>query len=297
MVNNDSTSYKIFRAFNVIVLLLLITAMLYPYINVLAKSFNQGSDTQLGGLTLYPRKPTWENFYTLLNTDATSRAAVISVITVILSTFLSVTVQFSAGYGFTKKSLLGRSQLLVFLMIPMYFGGGIIPTYLLYSNLRLLNNFWVYILPGLFSLYNMVIIRTYINTIPTSLEESAKIDGANEVLVFVRIILPLSKPILATVALWMAVGKWNDWTTPLYFITNSRLFNLQYILMQMLKESERISKMIQEAIERGVEVQLRTTPEAIQAAQIVVTTIPIVLVYPFLQKYFIKGIMIGAIKD
>lgn len=136
-------------------------------------------------------------------------------------------------------------------------------------------------------------------TIPVSLEESAKLDGANEFTTLYRIILPLSMPIIATISLWTAVFHWNDWTTTLYFVTKSKLFTLQYLLMQILKESEKITQMIQLAQEQGFDAQIsvKTTPEALKAAQVVVTTLPIIMVYPFLQKYFIKGVMIGAIKE
>ncbi len=296
----DSLSYKVFSVFNTVFLLLISAIMIYPYINVLAYALNDGMDAARGGIGLFPRVFSLENFRVLLNNSEIIRAAGVSVARVVLGTGIALAVQFSCAYAFTKKDLKWKNAILIYLMIPMFFGGGIIPVYLLYSRMNLLNNFLVYILPVGFSLYNMVIMRTFIYTIPESLEESAKLDGANDIIILARIIVPLCLPILATIGLWTAVGHWNDWTTTLYFVTRPRLFTLQYILMQVLKESERIIKLIQEAAEAGRDmsnVQISVTPRTIQSAQIIVTTIPIVLVYPFLQKYFIKGINLGAVKE
>ena len=277
----ETKSYKIFKFFNILFMLLIMTVMIYPYLNTLAKALNDASNTALGGITIFPRKLTLDNFATLLKNSQIKSAAIISVVRVLCAVVFSLIIQFSAAYGFTKKNLLGRSKLLVFLIIPMFFTGGLIPTYLLYSKIGFLNNFLVYVIPHAFSLYNMVIIRTYINTLPESLEESAKLDGANEFVVFYKIILPLCTPILATIALWTAVGQWNDWTTTLYFITKQKLFTLQYVLMQVLKETERIQKLIQQAALEGQELHLeiKTTPEALQSAQIILTTIPITEVF------------------
>ena len=282
-------------------MILLAIIMLYPYLNVVAKAFNEGYDTMRGGITFFPRAPTLKNFIVIFRTNMILNSLFISVSRVLLGTLLALIVQFSAAFAFTKRKLRGRSLLLVYLTIPMFFGGGLIPLYLLYSNINFLNNFLVYVIPGSFSLFNMIIIRTYLYTIPDSFEESAKLDGANEIVVMLRIIVPLATPILATIALWTAVGHWNDWTTTLYFVTKSRLFTLQYMLMRLLKESDELKKIIELAIMEGKQINAgslrKPSPESIQAAQIVLTTIPIIIVYPFLQKYFIKGIMIGGIKD
>ncbi len=276
--------------------------MVFPYINVLANALNDGLDAARGGITLYPRVPTFENFRVLLSNSNIAKAAGISVSRLLLGTAFALIVQFSCAYVFTKKTLKWKNVLLIYLMIPMYFGGGLIPVYILYAKIHLLNNFLVYVLPVSFSLYNMVIIRTYLYTIPESLEESAKLDGANDMVVMLRIILPLSKPILATVGLWTAVSHWNDWTTTLYFVpTNSGLYTLQYILMKVLKESESITKLMQEASQNNLSISTNArktvTPDTVKAAQIIITSLPIILVYPFLQKYFIKGVTLGAVKE
>lgn len=148
-------------------------------------------------------------------------------------------------------------------------------------------------------MYNMIIIRTYLSSISDSLREAAKLDGANDFGIAFKIVLPLAKPVLATVALWLAVGIWSSWTTTLYFVTKKELFTLQYILMQVLKEAERIQAVINEAALRGeiLNIKPTVTTESVRSAQIIITTLPIVIVYPFLQKYFIKGVMLGGVKD
>lgn len=294
-----SSGYKLFRIFNTLFMILLCAVTLFPYLNVLAYAFNEGKDSMLGGITIFPRVPTLENFKVLFRDPVITGATLVSVSRVLIGTALALFVQFCAAYALTKTKLKGRNTIILFFLLPMFFTGGLIPTYLLYSKIGILNNFLVYVIPTSFSFYNVVIIRTYVQTIPVSLEESAKLDGANEFTILYRIILPLSMPIIATICLWTAVFHWNDWTTTLYFVTKSKLYTLQYLLMQILKESEKITQMLQLAQEQGIDakVSIKSTPEALKAAQVVITTLPIIMVYPFLQKYFIKGVMIGAIKE
>ena len=300
MVKRDSTSRKIFNFINILFLVLLMASVLFPYLNVLAKSFNDGNDTMRGGITIYPREFSMQNYDAILGDDAFGRAFIVSVCSVVLGTLLSILVQFMAAYVFLHKDMFGSKLLYVFLIIPMYFGGGIVPTYILYSQIGLINNYMVYFLPGCFSFYNMIIIRSYMSSLPYSLHEAAKIDGANDLCVFFKIILPLAKPILATIALWTAVGIWSDWTTPLYYITKSKMYNLQYLLVQVLKEAEKVSQLITQAALRGEIVETKNTTittEGVKCAQMIVSTIPIVIIYPFLQKYFIQGVTLGAVKD
>ena len=301
VIGSRSIEQKIFSVFLTIFMIVLSIIMIYPYLNVLAKAFNEGVDSMRGGITIFPRRPTFQNFLTLFQNDQIINSAMISIARALLGTFLALIVQFTAAYAIKKKNLKGKGIILLFLMFPMFFGGGLIPVYILYSRLQLLNNFLVYVLPGAFNLFNMVIIRTYLRTIPESFEESAKLDGANELVIMFRIIIPLSTPILATVTLWTIVGHWNDWVTSLYFITRSKLFTMQFVLMKILREYEQLQNLIRESIQHGRPIAAgsfqSSTSEAIQAAQIILTTIPIIVTYPFLQKYFVKGIMIGSLKE
>lgn len=294
-----SLSRRVFCICNYAIIAILCLTFLLPLVNVLAKSLNDGLDASRGNIWFWPRVFTWDNYKTVLGGSTFKQSVVITVLRVLLGLVIGLIVQFAAAYAMAKKSFPGKAILLIFFMIPMYFHAGIVPNYVWFSKIGFLNNFWVYILPGAFSFYNVVIIRTFIQTtIPGSLEESAFIDGATEVIVFYKIILPLCKPILATIALWIMVHHWNDWTTTLYYIRKPKLYTMQYIMMELVKESERLQKLVAEAAMMGEAVEEANTPttDAIVSAQIMVTILPIVCVYPFLQKYFVKGIMMGSVK-
>ena len=299
-MNKKSTSYKIFTCVNTLIMLAVLIVCIFPYLHTLAKAFNDGNDTMLGGITIYPRKFTWQNFKILFNDVSMYKAFVLSVVRVLLGTALGIIVQFAGAYALSKDTLPGRKKLMLFLIVPMFFNGGVIPTYLLFVKSGLINNFLVYILPSLASYYNVLVIQSFIkSSVPESLGESASLDGAGEFRILWQIIFPLCKPVLATVALWLAVSHWNDWTTTMYYITKENLHTLQYKLMQIVKESERLKALIQEAALTGESLsteQIKSTPESLVSAQVIITTIPIIIVYPFLQKYFVQGVTLGAVK-
>ncbi len=294
-----SPGYRIFQVANRIFLILLSFAFLYPYLNILSIAFNDPADTKKGGLFLFPRAPSVYNFELLLGDEVLGNAAFITLSRILIGTALALLVQFGAGYAFTKRGFRGRSGLLVFLMVPMFISGGLIPYYILLANTNLINTFWVYILPDAFVFFHTVLIRVFIQTtVPVSLEEAAKLDGANDVYILFRIVLPLCAPILATIALFTIVFHWNDWTNTLFFATSRRLHTLQYRLMLVIRESEALQAMIRASIRQGDFTRVpRATPESIRSAMLIVTTLPIILFYPFLQKYFLKGAVIGALKD
>ena len=285
---------KIFQVVNIFIMLLVCVITLYPYLNQVAVSFNEGMDAMLGGITVFPRKFTLANYSAVFNNRSMINGAYVSVSKTFIHTILGLTVLFMSAYGITRSNLPYRKGITLFLMIPCYVGAGQIPTYMLYRYLGLMNSYLVYILPGLYSFYNMVIIRSFLQELPASIEESAKLDGANDFQIMYKIALPLSKPVMATVALWLSVGSWNGWMDTLLYITNRSLYPLTYIMMQLIKESSLAQQM---ATESGAEDQAsKPTPETVKAATLVVTTIPIIMVYPFLQKYFIKGVTLGAVK-
>ena len=285
---------KIFQVVNIFIMLLVCAIMLYPYLNQVAIAFNEGMDAMMGGITIFPRKFTLANFQAVFNNKSMLNGAWISVSKTVIHTVLGLSVLFMSAYGITRSKLPYRKGITLFLMIPAYIGAGQIPTYMLYRYLGLMNTYWVYILPGLFSFYNMVIIRSFLQELPESIEESAKLDGANDFQIMYKIALPLSKPVMATVALWLSVGSWNGWMDTLLYITNRSLFPLTYIMMQLIKESSLAQQMATDS--GGSEQASKPTPDTVKAATLVVTTIPIIMVYPFLQKYFIKGVTLGAVK-
>lgn len=288
---------QIFNVANIIFMLLLCAITLYPYLNQLAIALNEGMDTSMGGVTIFPRKFTLKNFQSVLSNDSFFNAAWISVSRVILATILSLLIVFSAAYGLTRKGLPGRRGITLFLMIPTYISAGVIPGYLLFRTLHMINSYWIYILPNAFVFYNMVIIRSFLQAIPESLEESAKIDGANDIQIMFKIAMPISKPVIATVALWVSVGNWNDWTTTLMYVTDKRLHPLQYLMMRLIKESEAARDIAME-LQMGIkEVASLPTAQSVTAATLIVTTLPIIIVYPLLQKYFVSGVTLGAVKE
>ena len=295
----ESTGYKIFKIINVAIMLFILVICLFPFLHVLAKAFNDVLDTNKGGITFYPRKFTLDNFKLVLGDKGNGSAAVISVLRLITGTLLGVFVSFTCAYALLKKDLRGMKTIALFLIFPMYFNSGLMMSYVNYKQLHLTNNFLVYILPFAFAFTTMLIAKTFMQTtIPISLQESARIDGAGEYTIFFKIYLPLCMPILAALGLQMAVFHWNDWTTTLYYASNNHdLATLQYKLMQVVRESQAATEMARNAAMKGQSAAVNITPETVRCAQIIIVTFPIVLLYPFLQKYFIKGMLIGAVKE
>ena len=289
---------KILDVVIVLIMLFLSVLMLYPYLNQLAIAFNDGTDTMMGGVTFYPRKPTWTNFSAILDNKEIIGAMGVTVFSALTSTVLTLFVCVGAAYGIKKKDLPGRNFIIKYLMLPSYISAGVIPVFILYRYLGLMNNILVYILPGAFLFYYVIIIRSFLESIPGVLEEAAYIDGANEIQILFQVVLPLAKPILATIALWKLVAVWNDWTTTLYYVFNKKeLYSLQYVIMQLVKQNEMLAKMTAESAMTGGVVRARPTSESLKAAAVIVSTVPIVMSYPFLQKYFIKGVTVGAVKE
>ena len=287
---------KIFNIFNIILMILLCIITVYPYINQMAVSFNEGKDTMLGGITIFPRVFTLANYSAVFNNPDFINAAVISVSKLILHTVLAVGIVFLAAYALTRKGLPAKRGFTLYLMIPAYVTAGVIPTYILYRYLGLIDNYWVYVLPACFTFYNMVIMRSFLQELPASIDESAEIDGANEFQVMYKITFPLSLPVLATITLWVAVEAWNEYNLTLMYVTNRKLYTLSYLMMQIVKESELVQQMAMQASMGNETASAAPTPDSVKAATLIVTTIPIILTYPFLQKYFVKGVTVGAVK-
>lgn len=295
---NRSLGEKIFGIFNYTIITLMCIIMLYPYLNQLAISLNDAKDTVMGGISIFPRKFTLANFSSMLQTNYIATGFRNSFLRLFIGTAFSLTVTTFAAYVVIKKQLPGRKGILTFLLIPTFIHGGLIPNFVLFRILHIHNNFWVYILPFAFNFFNMLIIREYLKTIPDSLEESALLDGATEPYILFKIYLPISKPVLATIALWVGVFHWGDWTTSLYYADTPPLYTLQYILMKIIREAETILKMQSELDRPQSDIaQYVPTPQSLQAALLIIVTFPIICMYPFLQKYFVAGITLGSVKE
>ncbi len=292
-----SIGEKIFDKFNIIIMAFLCVIFIYPYLNQVAISLNDGADTMLGGITIFPRKFTWVNYEAIIKNQDILRAFVLTALVALIHTGFTVVICLGAAYGAHKKDMPFRNAIIWFLLIPGYIPVGAIPVFILYRHLHLLNNVLVFIIPGMFTFYNMVVIRSYLDGLPDGLEEAAYVEGANEMQILFKIILPLCMPVLATIALWTIVGSWNSWTPTLYYVNDRKLYQLQYVIMQLIKQSETIQKMTTEAAITGTDVSnVQPTSESIKSAAIIFSTLPIVMSYPFLQKYFVKGITVGAVK-
>ncbi|CAM4376491.1 carbohydrate ABC transporter permease [Paenibacillus typhae] len=285
----------------VIYILLAILAFLsfYPFWNAAVISFNNGTDTMRGGVTFWPRQFSLENYSVVFQDSRLINGFVISVLRTVIGTFTSIAATAIFAYGMSKSELMGRKFYMVFCIITMYFSGGLIPSFLLIRELGMFNSFWVMVIPGLISVWNMIIFRTFFKGIPAGLEESARIDGCSNWGVLLRIVLPLSGPVIATLSLFTAVYHWNDWFTPSIYLSNVDLMPIQTKLQQILNSNIMSEQMAQlDAAAQGRMNKMRAvTTKSLSMATMMVATIPILCVYPFLQKYFVKGVMVGSLKE
>ena len=293
----SSLGSKIFTIINSLFMIAFVIITLYPVLNTVAISFNDGIDAVRGGIYLWPRKFAIKNYQTVLAMENLIIGAKITVARTILGTVSSLIVNALLAYVVSRKRFLFKSQLSLFWVITMYVNGGLIPVFLLYRNLHLTGTFWVYVVPGMVSAWNMLVLRTYMLGLPDSLEESAQLDGAGYMTIFWKIISPLCKPVYATVVLFVAVGQWNSWfDAMLYNRMKTEYTTLQYELMKLLSSVMQQSGSAASASERG-SAAAAITPLTIRAAATVVTMLPIICLYPFLQRYFVTGLTIGGVKE
>lgn len=286
----------IFNVINYTLLSLLTICTIYPFLNLLAISLNESLDTLRGQIYLWPNAFTWDNYIVVLKNEALLGATIRSVTRTVIGTGLSLICTVMLAYTLSRREFILRKAINLIMVISMYISGGLIPTYLLIKNIGLTNSFWVYIIPGLISVFNVIIIRSYFDQLPEGLIEASRIDGANEFQTLFRIVLPVSMPVLATITLFVSVGHWNSWFDNYMYNTRDNLNLLQYELMKILMQSTQ--QVTSNATGSVAGESLRQiTPQSIRATMTIIVTLPILFVYPFLQKYFIQGIMIGAIKE
>lgn len=276
------------------ILIFILITTLYPVYYCLIYSLNEGSNSILGNLYLYPRKLTIENYLVIFREKSLISAFTITVARTLIGTIMSLYVMSIASYALTKPQLKFRKTYTMIGIISIYFSGGLIPFYIVLNNLKLLNTFWVFIFPSLVSFFNVLLLMAFFRELPSSLEESAQMDGAGYITIFHQLIIPLSKPILATIGLFVAVGHWNDWFSAAFYVTDEKLITMPTLLMKMMNEAVAKSRM--ESFIKQSYSKSNLTIESVRYAALMVTIMPIVMVYPFLQKYFVKGMMVGAIK-
>ena len=283
-------SEKVFDIVNNLLLVLIAVIIVVPLWNIVISSFSSGKALAEGGFIFFPKEYSLENYRTVLRDSSIWKSYLISIAKTVTGVITHLFFCSMVAFAMSKQYLRGRKLYTAMGVITMFFSGGMIPTYLLMKNLGLLNNFMVYILPQLFSYYDMVILMNFFRQVPPSLEESAKIDGAGVWTVFLRIILPLSKPALATIALFNGVYQWNDFMTAKLYVTNKDLYPVQMKLYEIIVQQQTQTMSVGSFV-------METTTKGVQLATIVITTVPIVIVYPMLQKHFVSGMMLGAVKE
>ncbi|MDD7316124.1 MAG: carbohydrate ABC transporter permease [Bacillales bacterium] len=282
----------LFDWINVSLLLVFSLMSVYPLIYVLAGSFSEGADYINGGIWLFPRVFSLENYNVVLNDIRLWKAYGITIARTILGTITGVIFTAIVAYAMSRPNLIGKPVIYRFFIFTMFFGGGLIPYFLVINVLGLFDSFWVYIIPALFSVYNMLVFVNFFKTIPEEIHESAVMDGASEFRIFFSILLPLSGPVVSTVALWIAVGHWNSFFETMIYTSNENLWTLQYYLMKVINESS----MPAPGVSLPVELLNKVAPETVSLAAIIISVIPIFIIYPLILKTLTKGVVIGSLK-
>jgi len=291
MLRRKSAEDLIVDGINHFLLTIILLATLYPFYYLLITSFNSGTDSLLGGSYLWPSEFTLENYAAFFEQKKWLTALGTSVMRTVIGAIAGILFTCFVAYGLSHKDLVFKNYYFIIVIFAMYFSGGLIPYYVVLRSLGLLNTFGVYIIPSLLNTFFLLIAISFFREIPNDLKESAYIDGARELTIFYKIILPVSKPLLATMALFMGVGQWNSWLDSAYFVRDSELRTLTYRMMEIINKSQVPTESIAAAAGAS-----NVTSYSLQVTAMVVSIAPIVCVYPFLQKYFVKGIMIGSVK-
>lgn len=297
-IQHQTPGERILRSANIIILVLFGLSTLYPFIYFTVLSLNDGYDALKGGIYFWPRVFTLANYEKCFRDKLIFNAYSITLFRTVVGTLIGTFVCSMLAFALIKKKLPGRTPILFYFFFTTIFSGGMIPYYILLRQLHLTSTIWVYVITQLYSFYFVIILRTYFETIPDSISESAVIDGCSDVRIFFQMYLPLSGPVLATILLFFGVAHWNDWFTGTYYVQNKKLFPAATMLQNILVEStfESTGSDSSKVNTSIAMVSANTTPESLKMAFVVVMTLPIIFVYPFLQKYFIKGVMIGAVK-
>ncbi len=287
------TFEKIFDLCVILFMVVITFLMIYPLWYVLVQSLNEGFDAAQGGVYWWPRAFTIDNYVEVFKNEEIVTAFGVTIARTLIATPIHVLFTAMVAYAFSRSDLIGRKFYMKMGIITMFFSGGLIPTFILISNLGLYDSFWVYVIPTMFNFFDLIIFQSFFRSIPNSLEEAATIDGANGFTTFVRVILPVSLPVIATITLFNGVYNWNDYFMGKLYFNNQDLIPIQTYLYKIISTSEG-SKYTMLAGQANTST---FTSTSLQMATMIVTTIPIVCIYPFLQKYFVKGMMIGSVKE
>ncbi|THF75238.1 carbohydrate ABC transporter permease [Cohnella fermenti] len=306
MVGGKSPGERLFYLLNAAIMVVIMVVTVYPFWYALISSLNHGADLQHGPVFAWPRSFTWASWRTVLADPGLLQAAWITISRTVIVTVVSILYTAMFAYAFSRPYLKGRRWYMAIGFTSMYFSGGLIPSFMLMNWLHLYDSYWVYILPSLFSgFWNVIIFNANYKAIPDALFESAKLDGASEFAIFFRIVLPLSKPVLAALSIFTAVGIWNDYGTTLYFTQSEHLQTLQYMILKLLQTSSAVEQLSSSAALSNPSIsQLlalaqgngEITSQTIELASMVIASIPMIIMYPFAQRFFIKGVLLGSVK-
>ena len=287
----ESRGDRQFKVLTICLVLLVAMSCLFPFLYIFSVSLSNKTPVMRGEVFLWPVSPDLSAYRAIFNNQGLMTAMVFTIILTVVKTVCSVFFTVMCAYPLSQPDLKFKAPILLYIMFTMYFSGGMIPSYLNIKSLKLLNNFWVLVLPGLVSTYNMILMKSFFSAMPKELEESAKVDGANDLVVLIRIVLPLSKAMLATIALFYAVARWNGFMDAILYINDEKLYTLQVRLRQLIQSSQ-----VSTLMEDIPEMKENVIGETIKAACLIFSMIPVMIVYPWLQKYFVKGVMIGSVK-
>ncbi len=293
-----SAGDKAFMVCNYLIFALFALICAYPFYYLIINSISANDLSAAGKINFWPQGIQFQNYIDVLKLSGLGTALFISIARTVLGTVCTVMASAFLGFMFTQENMWHRKFWYRFLVITMYFNAGLIPMYMTMRSLHLTNTFWVYIIPAIVQPFNIIMVKTYVESIPASLQEAAQIDGAGILTIFWKIILPTSKPILATIAIWAAVGQWNSFQDTLIYITDQSLYSLQYLLYTYLNQASSLATLVKNTGNVSAVANLATqqTPTSIRMTISVIVVLPILFIYPMFQKSFVKGIMIGSVK-
>ena len=287
-----------FNIFNYTLLIVITLACVFPFYYLFINTISSNELVRLGRIQLYPRQLHLENYVQVFKLSGIAEGMLVSVARTVLGTLWTVTGCAFLGYLVTKREMWLRTLWYRLIIITMYFSAGLIPWYMNLKSLGFLDNFWVYVIPGLVSPYNVILVKTFIESLPTSLEESAMLDGTGYTRLFASVIVPLIMPILATLCIFSAVGQWNSFTDTMMLMPGGKFSTLQYLLYKYQHEAQSLAALVRTTQNVGsvANLAIKQTALSVQMTVAIVVVFPILLVYPFFQRYFVKGILIGAVK-
>lgn len=290
---------RTFQVINILIFAIFAIICAYPFYYLIINSISANDLSASGKVNFLPHGFQLENYVKVFQLNGLGTAAMVSLGRTVIGTICTVLASVYLGFMFTQQRMWHRKLWYRFMVITMYFNAGLIPMYMTMKTLHLTNSFWVYIIPVIVQPFNIIMAKTYVESIPPALQEAAEIDGAGTMTVFAKVILPTCKPIMATIAIWSAVGQWNSFQDTLIYITDQKLYSLQYLLYTYLNQASSLATMVQQSggnVSAVANLATQQTPTSIRMTISVIVVLPILFVYPIFQKSFVKGIMIGSVK-